>query len=115
MVKPDLGRLQINKVEVRLQKTLRPVAPRPDFVNQLRTRLAEPIAESFPGRRIERRHVFIFGFATLLSGIFILFTTSRMLIAFWGALGLARYIKLQSDRKHLSAQRASGKPQPVGG
>jgi hypothetical protein len=97
-------KLDLEDIEHILQASLQPVKPRNDFVRHLRSLLAEPV-ERLPVVKVDRKHVLIFGLATLVSGILIVFTTGRVLLAFGGAIGLARYLKSQSDLRQLSAQR----------
>ena len=104
----DRSKFELKDLEQVLYASMQPVKPRQEFIRQLRSRLSEPVNVSLPRQRIEKSHYLLFGLATLLSGIFILFTTSRMILVFLGAIGLARYLKNQTEQKQLSTQRVIG-------
>jgi hypothetical protein len=87
------NKIALEDLEQFLHVTMRPVTPRPEFVGQLRNLLAEPINASLPRLKMEKNHYLFFALATVLSGLIILFTTSRLILAIRGAIGLARYIK----------------------
>jgi hypothetical protein len=97
--------LELEDLERILQTSLQPVKPSNDFIQTLRNRLSDPIATRLPKTKMERNHYLIFGLATVLSGVLFAFTTGRILLAFGGAIGLARYLKTQSDARQLSTQR----------
>lgn len=105
MGKKDRTKLELEDIERILQASLQPVKPRADFIKQLRSQLSGTIEMSAPRFKLERNHYLIFGLATLLSGVLIAFTTGRIILAFGGAIGLARYLKNQSEVRQLSAQR----------
>lgn len=105
MGKLDHTKLELDDLERILQSSLQPVKPRKEFIKQLRSRLSDPLIARLPHQKIERNHYLLFGLATLLSGVLFVFTTGRIILAFGGAIGLARYLKNQSELRQFSTQR----------
>ena len=66
-------------VEQYMQSSLRPVAPRPEFVHQLHRRLVDPTIPTIQfNNDLSIKYLFVI-FASLVSGIVLVVTASRVI------------------------------------
>ncbi len=94
---------QITGMENRLQATLQPVSPRPEFVKDLKRRLLSPspadasIANSKP-----RQNVFMIA-AGLLSGTVLILLGVKAVIGLLASLGILQQVKRNIEQQECSA------------
>lgn len=83
---------RMEDMEHYLQNSMNPVDPRPEFVNKLRGRLEAPIITVRRRNEVQANQLLILAIASFISGMLFIFTASRVLIAFVGAIGLLKYL-----------------------
>jgi hypothetical protein len=92
---PYSTKLKIDELESLLQASLRPIVPSQDFVRQLKQRLAADVpGVHYPPR--QRAHLFLLVFASLVSGVFLFLTGSRIILALIGSIGILLNLKRQA-------------------
>jgi hypothetical protein len=83
---------ELNRIEDVMQTSLKPVAPRPEFVQGLHQRLTDPMNPRVRFTRQYSSQFILLVLATVLSGIVFIITASRVIIS------LIREFKLTSSR-----------------
>lgn len=83
---------ELNRIEDVMQTSLKPVAPRPEFVEGLHQRLTDPMNPRVRFTRQYSSQFILLVLATVLSGIVFIITASRVIIS------LIREFKLTSSR-----------------
>jgi hypothetical protein len=83
---------ELNRIEDVMQTSLKPVAPRPEFVEGLHQRLTDPMNPRVRFTRQYSSQFILLVLATVLSGMVFIITASRVIIS------LIREFKLTSSR-----------------
>jgi hypothetical protein len=98
MAKPGVG-----NTERYLQTSFRPVAPRPDFVNDLRTRLAQE-SRRFSSRSTVLQYVLL-SLAGVLTSALLIFAGMRAVITLLGVLGILHQMRSHQIRSEMNEKR----------
>lgn len=101
--KPDFSGM-----ETLLKGTLQSIAPRPEFVQQLRRRLQDTAIPSIRAVKVptmEKSHTTILIAASVLSGLLVLLTNARAIISLVSALGALLYLRRQAQQKRGATLR----------
>ncbi len=99
MKKNKVGRKNASEIESLLASYLRPVNPRPEFVNQLQQRLLDttrPIVK-IPGKKYIDYG--LIAAASLIGSALVLMTGVRAVLTFMSALGILHFVKRQTEDK----------------
>ena len=91
------SQVDLAKLEDYLQANLQPVAPRPEFINNLRARLLKSEAAAVPATNGLR--LLILAAAGIVSGVLIGITGIRATITLLGALRILRDVRRQVSQK----------------
>jgi hypothetical protein len=97
---PYSSKLKIEELEKILQVSLRPMVPSPDFVRHLRQRLTDydiPVVQYQP--TTQKKQLLLLAIASLISGVFLLLTGSRLILALLGSIGLLQHFRRQAQEK----------------
>ncbi len=90
---------QIKGIENRLQATLLPVSPRPEFVKDLKHRLLSPAeADASIVSSKPKQNVFVLA-AGLLSGTVLIVLGVKAIIALLASLGLLQQVKSRMEQQ----------------
>jgi hypothetical protein len=89
----------IDKLEQMMSSSLRPVDPRPEFVNQLHRRLTDPLTPSIRYPRDMSLRFILLLIASLLSGIIFFVTMTQVIISFIKETKISRPIEAESNIK----------------
>jgi len=98
---------EIVELEGHLQGFLKPVAPRPEFVRDLRRQLVSQFGSLEPEPKIGTRQVLLVTAAGFLTGTLILALGIRTVLALLSALGVIHQFKRQLDEKRTSPLQPS--------
>jgi hypothetical protein len=98
MAKPAVGNM-----ERYLQTSFRPVAPRPDFVYSLKTRLAQE-SKRFNSRSTVLQYVLL-SLAGVLTSALLIFAGMRAVITLLGVLGILHQMRGHQIRSEMNDKR----------
>ena len=91
----------VGEIEHHLRSSLKPIAPRQDYINTLHNRLTDTTRLQVTIDRNRPFRYFVVGVVGLVSMLLIIVTTLRMLLSILGILGLVRYTKRQKTQERL--------------
>lgn len=94
---------RIDEIERILRNTLRPVAPRPEFIRDLRRRLALPGVERAMAAERRVSHTVLLVVASVLSSALLLLNGSRVILSLLATIGVIRNLKRDARRKRLAS------------
>jgi hypothetical protein len=89
----------ITKLEQMMSSSLRPVDPRPEFVNQLHKRLTDPLTPSIRYPKDMSLRFILLLIASLLSGVVFFITMTQVIISFIKETRISRPIEAESQIK----------------
>jgi hypothetical protein len=90
---------EITKIEQLMSSSMKPVNPRPEFVNQLHQRLTDPLTPSIRYPREYSLRFILLLIASLLSGIVFIITITQVIISLIKEIRIARPVRGQSGFK----------------